>query len=208
MFKNLTQAMLLAAVVAWSSFAIAEGPGYEALSSAQPTQHPEKVEVIEFFWYGCPHCFAFEPELAAWLKTAPKNVEFIREPAVFNDTWGKHAKAYFVAESLGVVDKVHGDLFDAIQNKKQKLESEEELSEFFAAHGVDKAQFKEAFNSFAVDAKMRQAPVIAGRYGITGVPAIIINGKYVTSGPLAGTHKKMIEVMNQLIKQESAPKAK
>ncbi len=207
MFKNLTQAMLLAAVVAWSSFAIAEGPGYEALSSAQPTQHPEKVEVIEFFWYGCPHCFAFEPELAAWLKTAPKNVEFIRQPAVFNDTWGKHAKAYFVAETLGVVEKVHGDLFDAIQNKKQKLESEEELSDFFAAHGVDKAQFKEAFNSFAVDAKMRQAPIIAGRYGITGVPAVIINGKYVTSGPLAGTHKKMIEVMNQLIKQESAPKA-
>jgi thiol:disulfide interchange protein DsbA len=185
-----------------------EGIEYVSLDKRVPTEVADgKVEVIEFFWYGCPHCFAFEPELAAWLKTAPKNVEFIRQPAVFNDTWGKHAKAYFVAETLGVVEKVHGDLFDAIQNKKQKLESEEELSDFFAAHGVDKAQFKEAFNSFAVDAKMRQAPIIAGRYGITGVPSVIINGKYVTSGPLAGTHKKMIEVMNQLIKQESAPKA-
>jgi len=206
MFKQITQAFLLIALFSCTAVVNAETAGYETLSPAQPTQHPDKVEVIEFFWYGCPHCYSFEPELAAWLKTAPKNVEFIRQPAVFNETWGKHAKAYFVAESLGVVDKVHTDFFDAVQNKKEKLETEEQLSNFFAAHGVDKAQFKDAYNSFAVDAKMRQAPVIAGRYGITGVPAIVINGKYLTNGPLAGSHEKMIEVMNKLIKQESAAK--
>jgi thiol:disulfide interchange protein DsbA len=202
MLKKIAQASLMTLLL-FCSAAKAEATGYETLSPAQPTQHPDKVEVIEFFWYGCPHCYAFEPELAKWLKNLPKNVEFIRIPAVFNEQWGKHAKAYFVAESLGVVDKVHADLFDAIQNKKQKLETEEELAKFFVAHGVKEADFHDAFKSFAVDSKMRQAPVTAGRYGITGVPAVIINGKYVTNGPLAGSHEKMIEVMNTLVKQES-----
>ncbi len=102
-----------------------------------------------------------------------------------------------------MVDKVHADFFDAIQNKKEPLETEEQLAKFFAAHGVKEADFHEAYNSFVVDAKMRQAPALAGRYGITGVPAVIINGKYRTNGPLAGTHEKMIEVMDKLIKQET-----
>ena len=177
--------------------------GYETISPAQPTQHADKVEVIEFFWYGCPHCYSFEPALAAWVKKLPKNVEFIRQPAVFSELWGKHAKAYFVAEALGVVDKIHADFFDAIQNKNQSLETEEQLAKFFVAHGVDAGQFHETFNSFLVDSKMRQAPVMAGRYGITGVPAIIINGKYKTNGGLAGSHERMLEVMDKLIKQES-----
>ena len=139
-------------------------------------------------------------------KNPEKNVEFIRQPAVFSDLWGKHAKAYFTAEALGVVDKVHNDFFDAIQNKKQNLETEDQLAKFFVAHGVNEAEFHTTFNSFLVDAKMRQATATAGRYGITGVPAIIINGKYKTNGPLAGSHEKMLEVINQLIQQESKAK--
>lgn len=204
--KKIAHLILLALLFFCSSMLKAETAGYETLSTVQPTQHPDKIEVIEFFWYGCPHCYSFEPELAKWMKAMPKNVEFIRQPAVFSELWGKHAKAYFVAEALGVVDKVHADFFDAIQNKKEKLETEEELAKFFAAHGVKESQFHETFNSFAVDSKMRQAPAIASRYGITGVPAIIINGKYLTNGPLAGSHEKMIEIMNTLIKQESAAK--
>ncbi|MDO9105678.1 MAG: thiol:disulfide interchange protein DsbA/DsbL [Methylovulum sp.] len=206
MLKKIAQTSLLMLFFSCSALLKAETAGYETLTPAQPTQHADKIEVIEFFWYGCPHCYSFEPSLTKWLKTMPKNVEFIRQPAVFNELWGKHAKAYFVAEALGVVDKVHDDLFDAIQNKKEKLDTEAALAEFYSAHGVAEAQFHEAFNSFAVDSKMRQAPVMASRYGITGVPAIIINGKYVTNGPLAGTHEKMIEVMNSLIKQESIAK--
>ncbi|WAK02079.1 thiol:disulfide interchange protein DsbA/DsbL [Methylobacter sp. YRD-M1] len=182
----------------------AESVGYETLSPAQPTNNPAKVEVIEFFWYGCPHCYDFEPLLAKWVKSQPANVEFIRQPAVFSSLWGKHAKAYFTAEALGVVDKVHNDFFEAIQVKKQKLEDEDQLAKFFAEHGVDEEQFRTAYNSFLVDTKMRQAGAIAARYGITGVPAIVINGKYKTNGPLAGSHQKMIEVMDQLVKQESA----
>lgn len=192
--------------LSFSSLSQAESLGYQTLSPAQPTQNKDKIEVIEFFWYGCPHCYHFEPVLEKWLKTKPANVEFIRQPAIFSSLWGKHAKAYFVAEALGVVDKVHADFFDAIQNKKQKLTSEDQLAKFFVAHGVDETKFREAFNSFLVDSKMRQAKAMAPRYGITGVPAIIINGKYKTNGPLAKSQENMIKVMNQLIEQETQAK--
>ncbi|MGZ8153599.1 MAG: thiol:disulfide interchange protein DsbA/DsbL [Methylovulum sp.] len=213
MLKKLTQASLLILLFSCSAFLKAEeGPGYQTLSPAQPTQNTDKIEVIEFFWYGCPHCYDLEPLLAKWLKTLPANVEFIRQPAVFSELWGKHAKAYFTAEALGVVDKIHQDMFDAVQkamqdkDEKHKMDTEEQLAKFFVDHGVTEAAFHEAYNSFAVDARMRQAPVIAGRYGITGVPALIINGKYLTNGPLAGSHEKMIEITNMLIKKESAGK--
>jgi len=207
MLKKMTKTGLLILMFACSALLKAEETtGYQTLSPAQPTQHADKVEVIEFFWYGCPHCYSFEPLLNKWVKSQPANVEFIRQPAVFSDTWGKHAKAYFTAEALGVVDKIHADFFDAVQNKKEKLETEEQLAKFFAAHGVDETQFHEAYNSFLVDSKMRQAPAIAARYGITGVPAIVVNGKYLTNGNLAGSHEKMLEVMDKLIKQESAAK--
>jgi len=206
MLKKITQTGLIAFLFFFSFLLRAEPVGYETLSPAQPTQNPDKIEVIEFFWYGCPHCYSFEPLLEKWVKTLPKNVEFIRQPAAFNELWSKHAKAYYTAEALGVVDKVHADFFDAVQNKKESLDTEEALAKFFVAHGVNETQFKEAYNSFAVDSKMRNAPSMATRYGITGVPAIIINGKYKTNGTLAGSHEKMIEIMNKLIKQENTAK--
>jgi thiol:disulfide interchange protein DsbA len=206
MLRKIAQTSLFIFIFFCSNLLKAESVGYETLSPAQPTHNPDKIEIIEFFWYGCPHCYSFEPLLEQWVKSLPKNVEFIRQPAVFSDLWGKHAKAYFTAEALGVVDKVHADLFDAIQNKKQNLETEDQLAKFFVAHGVNETEFRNAYNSFLVDSKMRQATATASRYGVTGVPAIIVNGKYKTNGPLAGSHEKMIEVINQLIKQESAAK--
>ena len=178
--------------------------GYEELPTAQPVQEAGKVEVIEFFWYGCPHCYDLEPKLHKWEQNLPENVHFIRQPAIFSDLWGKHAKAYLTAEALNVVDKVHADFFDEIQNKKQELQTEDQLAKFFVAHGVEESKFRETYNSFLIDAKMRQAKAMAPRYGITGVPAVIINGKYLVTARLAGSHDKMIEVMNKLISQESA----
>lgn len=202
-------ALTLTCAATWSpAHAAPEPAGYELVSPAQPTHDVNKIEVIEFFWYGCPHCFDFEPTLAKWLKTLPKNVEFIRQPAVFSDLWGKHAKAYYTAEALGVVDKIHADFFDALQVKKDHLETEEQLSKFFVAHGVSAADFKATYNSFPVDMKVRQASATAARYGVTGVPALIINGKYKTSGPLAGSHEKIIEVLDKLIAQETAAQKK
>lgn len=206
MLKKIAQTSFLILLFSCSTLLRAESAGYETLSPAQPTHNPDKVEVIEFFWYGCPHCYSFEPLLEDWLKKLPKNVEFIRQPAVFSDLWGKHAKAYFTAEALGVVDKTHADFFDAIQNKKQHLETKDQLAKFFVEHGVNETDFHNAYNSFLVDSKMRQATAMAGRYGITGVPAIVINGKYKTNGPLAGSQEKMIEIMDKLIQQESKTK--
>ena len=209
MLKKLTRRSLLALSLAVAAnlhpaYAAPESVGYELVSPAQPTHDVNKIEVIEFFWYGCPHCFDFEPTLAKWLKTMPKNVEFIRQPAVFSDLWGKHAKAYYTAEALGVVDKIHADFFTALQVKKEHLETEDQLSKFFVAHGVSAADFKATYNSFPVDMKVRQAATTAARYGVTGVPAIIINGKYKTSSPVAGSHEKIIEVLDRLIAQETA----
>ena len=201
MLKNIIKAGLLSLLV-FSSAAYA-AKGYKDLAAVQPTQDPTKVEVIEFFWYGCPHCYQFEPALEKWRASMPDNVAFIRQPAVFSKVWAKHAKAYFTAEVLGVVDKVHADFFRAIQVNKQQLTSEADLAKFFVAHGVDEAAFHDAYNSFIVDTKMRQAKTMGPRYGITGVPAIVVNGKYLVNGKTAGSHEGMIKVMNELITQES-----
>jgi len=186
----------------FAALAKAEG-GYETVSPTQPVQNPAKVEVIEFFWYGCPHCYSLEPAMQAWVKNKPANVEFIRQPAVFSELWGKHAKAFFTAEALGVSEKTHADFFDAIQNKKQKLTSEDDLAKFFAAHGVKDEDFRAAYNSFIVDAKMRQAETMGARYGITGVPALIVNGKYRVTATTAKSQDNMLNVTNELIQQET-----
>ncbi|MGX2039412.1 thiol:disulfide interchange protein DsbA/DsbL [Methylocaldum sp. MU1018] len=181
-----------------------QGVDYDLVSPPQTTVDPDKVEVMEFFWYGCPHCYRFEPDLNAWLKKKPDNVVFIRQPAVFNARWAAHAKAYFTAEALGVVDKVHADLYDAIQNKKQALESEADLAKFFADHGVAEGDFRKAYKSFAVDTKMRQAETMAARYGVTGTPNIIVNGKYRISPQQAKSFPRMLAITNALIGKESS----
>lgn len=206
MFRKITQTGLFILFFSCSALLKAESLGYETLTPHQPTHNPDKIEVIEFFSYGCPHCYSFEPILEAWVKKLPANVEFIREPVLFQKNWDQYAKAYFVAEALGVVDKVHYDFFDALHAKKQDLVTEEQLAKFFIAHGVKEADFHDAFNSFLVDTKVRQAPVMLSSYGVTGVPVLIVNGKYKVDGKSAGSHEKMIEVVNRLIKQESGAK--
>lgn len=185
---------------------VAAGEGYETITPPQPVQNTDKVEVIEFFWYGCPHCYSLEPAMNTWLKSKPANVQFIRQPAVFSEVWGKHAKAFFTAEALGVSEKTHADFFDAVQNKKQKLITEDELAAFFLAHGVKDEDFRAAYNSFSVDAKLRQAEAMGARYGISGVPALIVNGKYRVTATTAKSQENVLPVVNQLIQQESKGK--
>lgn len=188
------------------STAASAAEGYEFITPAQPVQNTDKVEVIEFFWYGCPHCYSLEPAMNVWLKTKPANVQFIRQPAVFSEIWGKHAKAFYTAEALGVSEKTHADFFDAIQNKKQKLVTEDELAAFFLDHGVKDEDFRAAYNSFSVDAKLRQAEAMSSRYGITGVPALIVNGKYRITATTAKSQENILPVVNQLIDQEAKAK--
>jgi thiol:disulfide interchange protein DsbA len=204
---------LMAGLLLFSTHAFAEGKpeefkqgvDYDMVAPPQPTADPAKVEVREFFWYGCPHCYHFEPDLNAWLKKKPGSVLFVRQPAIFNEHWAAHAKAFFTAEALGVLDKVHADFYDAIQNKKQTLESEDDLAKFFSEHGVAEADFRKTYKSFAVDSKMRQAEDMAARYGVTGTPSIVVNGKYLVSPGKAKSFPRMIEITNALIKKESGP---
>lgn len=188
-----------------SSAVLAEdaGPGFVKVVPPQPTQETDKVEVIEFFWYGCPHCYNFEPHLSEWLKTVPGNVQFIRQPAIFSSNWAPGARAYFVADALDITEKVHSDLFSAIQEQNRPMDTEEQMADFFVEQGVEKSAFHGAYNSFIVTTRMRQAENMPMRYGVTGVPAIIINGKYQTNGTLAKTFPKLLSVMNDLIAKES-----
>lgn len=183
---------------------VSKGEGFSPIVPPQPTQDPNKVEILEFFWYGCPHCYRFEPLLQEWAKSLPANVTLIKQPAIFSSNWAAGAYAYFVAEALGVTDKVHNALFDAFQDTGKPIESEEQLAELFAGLGVAKEDFHTAYNSFMVTTRIRQAESMPARYGITGVPAVVINGKYLTNGTLAKDYPGMIAVMNALIQQETA----
>lgn len=177
--------------------------GYEMVTPAQPTTSKDQVEVVELFWYGCPHCYRLEPFVERWLKRKPKNVKFVRMPGVFRDSWEIHARAYYTAEILGVVEKTHKPMFEAIHEQKRPMNDEASIMDLFNAQGVSNADFKRVFHSFAVETKMRRAKDMGQRYGAKGVPAIIVNGKYRTGAQEAGGNAKVFEVVNQLVKQES-----
>ncbi len=180
-----------------------EGIEYKRISPPVPVEAPAgKVEVVELFWYGCPHCFHFEPLLENWVKKLPEDVVFRREPAVFNPLWALHAKAYYTAELLKVLDRMHPVLFDAIHVQQRKLKTPEALRKLFAEHGVKPADFDRVFNSFAVDVKLRRAAELTRRYGIDGVPTLIVQGTFRTDGPLANGHQGMLRIADYLIDRE------
>ncbi|MBT8132657.1 MAG: DsbA family protein [Gammaproteobacteria bacterium] len=184
---------------------IVAGRHYRVLTPAQPTSSsPDKVEVAEVFMYSCPHCMDFEPFIESYLASAPPYVSFIRIPASFNSTARLHTKAYYMAETLGILEDVHGDFFDEYHKKRNRLGNEKAISAFFVKHGVEKDEVESAFNSFAVDTKVRQADNLGRRYGIDSVPSLVINGKYVTSGSMTGSTTKLREVVNYLVAKEAS----
>ncbi len=180
-----------------------EGIHYERIVPAQPTSTVGKVEVLEIFWYGCSHCFRFEPYVVRWLKRMPPEAQFVRMPGVFRPSWEIGARAYYTSKLLGVFDAVHEPVFNAIHVQKRKLSTEDAMRDFFAEHGVDKKEFIKTYNSFAVETRLRRAKTMTSRYGIDGVPAIIVNGKYRVSARTAGGNAEMLKVINFLVKKES-----
>ena len=189
-----------------------EGADYRTLSPAMPVDAaPGKVQVTELFWYGCGHCFDLEPSMQNWLKSKPADVEFARVPAVFNRTredgrtphpWYIHAKAFYAADALAVGEKIHAPLFHALHETRLPLRTEDELAEFFASQGVPAADFRAAFNSFAVETKVMRAMDITNTSGISGVPAIIVNGKYQVLGKRAKSLDDMLAIADALIAKE------
>jgi thiol:disulfide interchange protein DsbA len=209
-------ALLLPFVIAAACSAdeFVEGTQYTRLAAPQPTSVPGKIEVVEMFSYACPHCFHMEPELNAWLKRKPDDVVLVRVPVVFRPEWELLAKAYYTAQMLGVLDKTHDALFDAIHEKNRKFNDEASLQSFFVEQGVSAEDFRNAFNSFAVAVKVNTAKLLTRKYAITGVPTFIVNGKFSTSASLAGGQEsrlsvkelndKTLEVVDYLVARERA----
>jgi len=196
---------LIAMTLHANAAGIDEGIEYQLITPPVRTQNENKIEVVELFWYGCPHCYQFEPKLNAWKKNLPANVEVIRIPAVFGNrkVWELHARAFYAAELLGVQDKIHEPLFKAIHQDKQKLFTKESLADFFAKQGVNKSEFLDTLYSFGVNMKLNRAIDLTKRYGIDGVPTIIINGRYRTHASLTSGQAGMFKVMDFLIDKEA-----
>lgn len=183
---------------------IEAGKQYVELNSPVPVSQPGKIEVVELFWYGCPHCYQFEPTLNPWIAQLPEDVHFVRIPAMFGGVWNVHGQLFITLESMGVENKVHAAVFDAIHKEGKKLATPEEMADFLATQGIDKAKFLSTFNSFAVKGQMERAKKLAVAYQITGVPVLIVNGKYRFDVHSAGGPDQALDVANQLIAKERA----
>jgi len=183
------------------------GVDYQRLSPTQPTSSPpDQVEVAEVFWYGCPHCYHFDPAVEAWRAKKPEYVNFVRIPAVWNPLLQLHARAFYTAEALGKGAEMHSEFFQEIHERGNALDTEQKLQEFFGRFGVDAAAFKTAFDSFAVHAKLQRADELNRRYRISGVPTLIINGKYTTEGGQTASYEDLLELATVLAAAEHASK--
>ncbi len=179
-----------------------EGTHYVRLSQPMPAPAHGKLEVVEFFWYGCPHCHEFEPALEAWTKTLPADVVFRRAPVAFRpEPHGTHQRLYFAIETMGLLATLHRKVFYAIHNERQLLDKPAEISAWVTKNGVDGAKFLDVFNSFSVQTKARQAHQLSEGYKIDGVPALGVQGRFYTSGSMAGSNDRSLAVVDHLLKR-------
>ena len=161
-----------------------------------------KIELIQFFWYGCPHCNAFEPTLEAWARQLPAELVFHRVPVAFSaEPFVAHQRIFYALDSLGLVGAMHRKVFYAIHNDRMRLDKPAEISAFMAKNGVDATQFMETFGSFTSQTRLRQANQLVDGYKIDGVPAMGIHGRYYTSGTLAGSNERALAVTDLLVQR-------
>lgn len=177
-----------------------EGTEYLALGKRVSTEAPQgKVEVIEFFWYSCPHCNTFEPRLEAWIKKQPADVVVKRVPVAFRDDFVPQQRLFYTLEAMGKLDELHAKVFQAIHANREPINKEDLILEWAGKQGLDKAKFKELYNSFAVSTKARRATQLQDAFQVQGVPAIGIAGRYYTDGTLAGNMDRALQVTDYLV---------
>ncbi|MEJ2572519.1 MAG: thiol:disulfide interchange protein DsbA/DsbL [Gammaproteobacteria bacterium] len=182
-----------------------EGVNYKRIVPAQPTEGQGKIEVVELFWYGCPHCYRFQPYMARWLKHKPADVVYRRMPAILRPNWALLARAFYTAQALGIADRIHQPLFDAIHAEKRRMDSETDLMKFFAEQGISNDEFKKTFHSFTVEAKVNRAREMSRRYQAEATPSVVVDGKYILNPDNSnGNFNTMIKIMNYLIDKERA----
>jgi thiol:disulfide interchange protein DsbA len=204
--KSLLALVLLFAGAAYVSAQPAlyvDGTHYETIAKPVRTVDPNKIEVTEVFWYGCPHCYAFEPLIESWVSKIPADVVFVRSPGMWNELMETHAQIYYAADALGVFDKIHGQAFSAIHQKGNYLQTEAEVKTLFVSQGVNPEEFDKVWKSFAVTSAVKQAGTRMRDYGIRGVPNLVVNGKYrVTVGGAVATQADMLKIVDFLIAKE------
>ncbi|ELA09088.1 DSBA oxidoreductase [Moraxella macacae 0408225] len=198
--KKLAMTALVAGIAfsgmsVWAADFVA-GKDYQELAN------PEKIEgnkiiVREFFWYGCPHCYNLEPYMQKWAKTKPSDVVFMQTPAAMNPVWEQNARGFYTAQLMGIQHKTHQAMFDALQKDRQKLYDQASIGKWYEAQGADLNKFNSLYNSFAVNTKIARAQDAAKRYQISGVPAVVVDGKYVVSGE----DDKVTQVVDFLVKK-------
>ena len=177
-----------------------EGVNYFKLAEPQPVVTGDKIEVRELFWYGCPHCYALEPFIENWAKNnKPKNAEYVLMPGIFQKASEFHARAFYAFQALGIVNKVHKDFYDEIHQRGNRIYTLDGLVQFVSKYGIGEKEFKDAFNSFAVDANVRNAERMFTAYGATGVPTIIVDGRYRATVGSAGGHEQLLQLINYLV---------
>ncbi len=185
---------------------IVAGEQYVELSNPVPISKPGKIEVVELFWYGCPHCYQFEPTLNPWVEKLPSDVNFVRIPALFGGLWNAHGQMFITLESMKVEHKVHDAVFRAIHKEGRKLATPEEMADFLVTQGIDRDAFLKAYNSFGVKSQMEKAKKLAMAYQINGVPVMIVNGKYRFDISSSGGPEQTLQVADHLIAKERAGK--
>ena len=210
--KKLMQTLLLLPAM-WFSPGIASAADYQLGQHYAETgkQMPrndngEKVQVVELFSYSCPHCFRLDAQVTEWKETLPDNAEFQLVPAIFRDSWLQLARVFYAAEQTGDLEMLHPKLFHAIHVEKRRLTTEDELLDFVEEQGIDRESFAKQMDSFAVQTKVKKALVMNQTSGITGVPSMIVDGKYRTDAPQAGSLEDMLNVVDHLVAKAAAEK--
>ena len=176
------------------------GADYLVLDKKTAVEAPAgKVEVVEFFWYNCPHCNAFEPTLESWIKRVPKDVQVRRVPVGFRDDFVPQQRLYYTLEAMNKVDDLHAKVFRAVHGERQALNTDEAIIAWAEKQGLDKAKFTETFRSFSVASKLRRAVQLQDAYKVEGVPALGIAGRYYTDGSLAGSMERALLITDYLL---------
>ncbi|MBM3367295.1 MAG: thiol:disulfide interchange protein DsbA/DsbL [Betaproteobacteria bacterium] len=197
--RNLMAAIALTAFLPAMARSQQPGTDYTVLKPELPVETPGKIEVVEFFWYGCPACFKIEPLLEAWTPKLQPDTVFRRIPAVFNDRWAVDAAIYYTLEAMSLSDKLHKPLFDAIHKDRLRTDSGAALSQWLQRNGVDLKKFEEMSESFGVQSKVRRAAQLGAAYRIEGTPTLAVQGRYVVTIEQARTFERMVEIADHLV---------
>ena len=205
--KFIKQLFVVAALfLATSAFAGQDGAAeeYTMINPPQPTNSGAKIEVLEFFFYGCSHCFKLHPPISEWEKKLPKDVALVYVPTIFNPAWEPMARTYYALESLGQLKQLHDELFNAWNVNNIDLTDEAKITDFVTKHGVDRKKFSDAYNAFAMQGKIMRSKQMSSAYGIRGTPTLTVDGKYIISGLQPKDAMRVLDTLFDKVRKERA----